>query len=121
MVKGPEITSTELTKLRVSVWRLLNKTDDWPLIVCDHNTVDRENDILSSDSVRRNMVIEVSLLHHNDSHKWYFLDNHGVDDLVVFRNVDSQGTSPRKYEKSRSDDMILTELSHHPILTILVC
>ncbi|KAJ2995897.1 hypothetical protein NUW58_g1149 [Xylaria curta] len=75
----------------ISVWRPLNETDDWPRIVCDHNTVDHENDILSSDSLRRNLIVELSLLHYNEAHKWYFLENHGVDDLLVFRNVDSRG------------------------------
>lgn len=82
----------------VSIWRPLNKTDDWPLAVCDYNTIDQDNDIILTDSIRRNMIIEVSLLHYNEAHKWYYLDGHGIEDLLVFRNVDSEGKLPRKYK-----------------------
>ena len=80
----------------VSVWRPLNVTDDWPLAVCDYSTIDKKNDILLTDSIRRSMVSEVSLLHYNEAHKWYYLKDHGVDDLLVFRNTDSHGKLPRK-------------------------
>ena len=43
------------------------------------------------------MISEVSLLHYNPAHKWYYLKNHGTEDLLVFRNTDSQGELPRMY------------------------
>ncbi|KAJ5464117.1 CmcJ-like methyltransferase [Penicillium sp. IBT 31633x] len=94
---GQEMAWKDKTFDFINVWRPLNVTDDWPLAVCDYNTIDKENDILLTDSIRRSMVSEVSLLHYNKNHKWYYLKDHGVDDLLVFRNTDSEGKLPRAF------------------------
>ncbi|KAK2595622.1 hypothetical protein QQS21_006669 [Conoideocrella luteorostrata] len=94
---GQEKAWKDKTYDLINVWRPLNATDDWPLAVCDYETVDQENDILLTDSIRRNMVSEVSLLHYNEMHKWYYLKDHGLDDLLVFRNTDSSGKLPRAF------------------------
>lgn len=80
-----------------SVWRPLKEpSDDWPLAMCDYTTIDKENDILLNDAIRRDRVEEICVLHHNEAHKWYYLKDQGVDDLMVFRNADSHGEKPRK-------------------------
>lgn len=78
-----------------SVWRPLKEpTDDWPLAVCDYTTIDKEKDILLNDAIRRDRVDEICVLQFNASHKWYYLRNQKVDDLLVFRNADSEGAKP---------------------------
>ncbi|CAH0025048.1 unnamed protein product, partial [Clonostachys rhizophaga] len=75
-----------------TVWRLLKTlTDEWLLALCDYTTVDTENDVLLEDAIERVRVEEISCLHYNGNHRWYFLKDQGVDDLLVFRNADSHG------------------------------
>ncbi|CAI6073687.1 unnamed protein product [Clonostachys chloroleuca] len=81
----------------ISVWRpLKTPTDDWPLALCDYTTVDTENDVLLEDAIRRDRVEEISSLHYNENHRWYYLKDQGVDDLLVFRNADSHGENASK-------------------------
>lgn len=64
-----------------SVWRPLRQpSDDWLLAVCDYTTVDTENDILLEDAIRRDRVEEISSLHYNKDHKWYYMKDQGVDE-----------------------------------------
>jgi hypothetical protein len=75
-----------------SVWRpLTGPTDDWPLALCDYTTIDTGEDIRLNDAIRRDLVGEGSLLHYNEAHRWYYFKDQGVNDLLVFRNSDSQG------------------------------
>lgn len=83
-----------------SVWRPLRRSDDWPLAVCDFTTVDINEDILVIDSLRRNLTTEGSLLHHNDAHRWYYFKDQGIDDLLIFRNCDSENKLPRAYDQT---------------------
>ncbi|KAL6409840.1 hypothetical protein AUP68_06238 [Ilyonectria robusta] len=79
-----------------SVWRpLVGSTDDWPLALCDYTTINTEEDIRLNDAIRRDLVGEGSLLHYNEAHRWYYLKDQGVNDLIVFRNSDSQGKRAR--------------------------
>ncbi|KAK3382104.1 putative CmcJ-like methyltransferase [Lasiosphaeria ovina] len=80
-----------------SIWRpLRGPTDDWPLAICDYTTIDLDEDIRLSDSIRRDLVSEASLLHHNPTHRWYYLKDQGVGDLLVFRNANARGKGARK-------------------------
>ncbi|KAK1706802.1 putative CmcJ-like methyltransferase [Colletotrichum lupini] len=82
----------------INVWRPLKEsTDDWPLAVCDYTSVDKDNDILLTDAIRRDRVDEISVLHFNSAHKWYYVKDQGVDDLLVFRNADSEGDKARAF------------------------
>ncbi|KAL2286331.1 hypothetical protein FJTKL_07106 [Diaporthe vaccinii] len=82
----------------INVWRLLEApNDDWPLAICDWTTIDQENDILLSDRIRRDRVDETSLLHHNANHKWYYIKDQTLEDLLVFRNTDSLGHRARGF------------------------
>jgi hypothetical protein len=80
-----------------SVWRpLKGPSDDWPLAVCDYTSIDKENDIILLDAIRRDRVDEICGLHYNESHRWHYLKNQGVNDLLVFRNADSEGERASK-------------------------
>lgn len=77
------------------MWRPLKKsTDDWPLALCDYITVDTDNDVLLNDAIRRDRIEETRILHFNEAHKWYYLKDQDITDLLVFRNADSEGVKP---------------------------
>ncbi|KAK0747422.1 putative CmcJ-like methyltransferase [Apiosordaria backusii] len=82
----------------INVWRPLRRpTDDWPLALCDYTTIDQENDLLLNDAIRRDTISENSLMHFNAAHKWYYLKDQGINDLLVFRNSDSGGKRARGF------------------------
>ncbi|CAN9409405.1 unnamed protein product [Alternaria alternata] len=75
---------------REAVWRpLKGPNNDWPLALCDWTTIDQENDIRLNDGLRKDRIDENSLLHFNQSHKWYYIKNQMPSDLIVFRQADS--------------------------------
>ena len=73
---------------------------DWPLAVCDAETVDFENDTMAGDVVDRDAVFENTQVHYNPQQKWYYLANQIPSELLIFKNADSEskfGTSPGKH------------------------
>jgi len=75
----------------MNVWRVTNgPTGDWPLALCDYTTVG-QGDLELTDIVHREYAGESGRLYHNESHKWYFLDEQQNDEVVVWRNIDSRG------------------------------
>ncbi|KAI2616844.1 hypothetical protein GGR54DRAFT_609055 [Hypoxylon sp. NC1633] len=76
----------------VNVWRVTKgPNQDWPLACCDYQSIDVDNDIEQSDVIHRTHIGENCMLLPNSSHKWYYLDNQGVDEVIVFRHCDSLG------------------------------
>ncbi|VUC32067.1 unnamed protein product [Clonostachys rosea] len=53
-----------------------------------------EKDVAVNDAIHYKRVGENALLHHSDAQRWYYLSDMRENDLVVFRNVDSQGKLP---------------------------
>jgi hypothetical protein len=73
---------------------------DWPLAICDAETVDFENDTMAGDVVDRDAVFENTQVHYNPQQKWYYLANQIPSELLIFKNADSEskfGTSPGKH------------------------
>ena len=68
--------------------------------MCDFRHVNPEEDITSNDSLHYSRVGENSLLYHSDAHQWYYLSDMIEDDLIIFRNVDSEEKKPRKSTKT---------------------
>ena len=82
--------------LKLSVWRVLKgPNNDWPLAVCDHRSVDLKTEVLPNDVLHEDSVGENWLLHKSGRHAWYYLSDQEVEDLIVFRNVDSMNKRPR--------------------------
>lgn len=84
----------------VSFWRVLRgPSNDWPLALCDHRTVDVNRDTIANDIVVAHGTgsIESSLLQHSPKHEWYYRSDMDVDDVIIFRQVDSTGRLPSKY------------------------
>ena len=73
---------------------------DWPLAICDAETVDFENDTMPGDVVDRDAVFENTQVHYNPQQKWYYLANQIPSELLIFKNADSGskfGASPGKH------------------------
>lgn len=80
------------------MWRVLKgPNNDWPLALCDFSLINNEEDVTTNDVLHYTRVGENSLLHYSDVHRWYFLSDMREDDLIVLRNVDSEGVMPREW------------------------
>ncbi|GAW14059.1 hypothetical protein ANO14919_034510 [Xylariales sp. No.14919] len=85
----------------LNVWRpLRGPNNDWPLAMCDWTTIDCSKDIRVNDAIRRDRVDENAILHYNEKHMWYFMQDQSVEDLIVFRNADSMGRRPQGFHCS---------------------
>jgi hypothetical protein len=59
--------------------------------VCDFQSVDFAKDYVANDVINERAVGENGLMHPSPHHKWYYLADQEVDDLIVFRNSNSLG------------------------------
>lgn len=83
----------------LSIWRLLRGlTNDWPLAPYDYRTVNPERDSSRNDILFREKAGENILLKYNDAHKWYTMSDQDIDDVIVFRNADTD--SPNSARRS---------------------
>lgn len=86
-----------LLKVLFSVWRVLRgPNDDWPLALCDFESINISDDIVANDVVHENVIGENALLYHNPAHAWYYLPQQTPEDLIMFRNASSRPGKSRK-------------------------
>lgn len=79
-----------LAKSRYSVWRpLIDSVEDWPLAICDGSTVNQE-DLVEADHIRRHYMGSTMYLQHKDKQQFYFMSKQSRDDVLIFKNFDSQ-------------------------------
>src|ERR1700679_176540 len=79
---------------RRSVWQpLQGPLVDWPLALCDGSTVDFENDTMAGDIVDKDAVFENTQVHFNPEQKWYYLPDQMPEELLIFKNADSEEES----------------------------
>lgn len=92
-----EFVCCEMSGLALrSIWRVLRgPNSDWPLAVLDYTTVDPDKDSTSNDILNASSVGENKLLHASPKHRWYYLSDQNVHELLIFRNVDSKGARAR--------------------------
>jgi hypothetical protein len=77
-----------------SVWHpLQGPLVDWPLALCDGSTVDFENDTMAGDIVDKDAVFENTQVHFNAEQKWYYLPDQMPEELLIFKNADSEEES----------------------------
>ncbi|KAK0702781.1 hypothetical protein B0H67DRAFT_675987 [Lasiosphaeris hirsuta] len=75
----------------INVWRVTDgPNNDWPLAVCGHQTVN-PSDIETTDVIHDTYVGESVRAYYNPNHRWYYLSNQQVDEVVIFCNTDSRG------------------------------
>lgn len=60
--------------------------------MCDWGSIDPHSDLVASDNVYTHITAETYNVHHNSSHQWYFLNEMGSDETLVFKSYDSQMT-----------------------------
>ncbi|KAF2434684.1 hypothetical protein EJ08DRAFT_426532 [Tothia fuscella] len=74
----------------IQVWRpIAGPVLDWPLGVCDRNSVDEAIDLVSTDNVWTHMVAETYNLFHNPKHLWYFVSKQIESDALLFKGFDN--------------------------------
>lgn len=82
----------------VNAWHpLQGPLKDWPLAVCSATSVDYEADTMAGDVVDRDAAFENTQVHFNPEQKWYYLPGQMPDELLIFKNADSEqrkGGSP---------------------------
>ncbi|KAK3683304.1 hypothetical protein B0T22DRAFT_519075 [Podospora appendiculata] len=74
----------------IQVWRpLRGPVVDWPLGVCDFNSVTRESDLVATDNILATGVMETYNAFHNPKHAWYFVRNQTSEDVLLFKGFDN--------------------------------
>ncbi|KAG9229299.1 amidase signature domain-containing protein [Amylocarpus encephaloides] len=74
----------------MSVWRpLFGPIDDYPLAVCDSETVAKE-DLVESDHIFPDFQSETYCVLHNNRHRWYYLSGQTSDEVLLITNYDSE-------------------------------
>lgn len=77
----------------INVWKpLRGPVNDWPLCFCDASTVD-SGDAHATDMVYPDYYTENLSLRFNAGQKWYFLSDHAVEEIIVFKQSDSDPTA----------------------------
>ncbi|KAI0448369.1 hypothetical protein F5B21DRAFT_497736 [Xylaria acuta] len=80
----------------LNIWRVLKgPNDDWPLAVCDGQTVDNTNDCVTNDALYLDGFGENWLMQASDVHQWHYLSGQEVEDVLIFRNTDLLGSRTR--------------------------
>jgi hypothetical protein len=71
------------------VWKpLRGPLRDWPLAICDHSTLSRD-DLIQVDEVHRDGILESNSVQYNTSQKCYYLSDQTADEVLIFRSADS--------------------------------
>ena len=64
---------------------------EWPLALCDADSVSPGNDFVANDTVfSADVVRENVMVHFNATHRWHYLSDQMPSELLLFRQVDSE-------------------------------
>ena len=91
------------------VWRSLTPApQDAPLALCDSRTV-RAQDRVAADTIldfpgSRPDRTEVTLFRYSPEHRWYYFPDMARDEVVVFKDFDSDARYPRQVPHTAFDD-----------------
>ena len=61
---------------------------DWPLGVCDSNSVNKDLDLVATDNVWSYSVFETYNVFYSPQHTWYYVSNQTSDDVLLFKGFD---------------------------------
>jgi hypothetical protein len=70
---------------------------DWPLTVCDGSTVTGA-DLVEADHIRRQYMGSTMYLKHNPNQRFYYMSNQTNEDVLMFKNFDSDKSISAKCE-----------------------
>lgn len=77
----------------VNVWKpLRGPVNDWPLAFCDASTVETK-DLAVTDMVYPTYYTENLSVAYNDDRRWYYLSDHQPDELIIFKQSDTEPES----------------------------
>lgn len=63
--------------------------NDWPLALCDASTVNKDLDLEPADLIYPDFATENAPTYHNPNQKWFYLSNHDVSEIIIFKQSDS--------------------------------
>jgi len=83
----------ELIKKRfqwINFWKpLRGPLNDWPIMLCDASTVDKDRDITAADLIYSDHAAENMQVRYRPEYKWYFLSSQTTSEVLVFKQTDS--------------------------------
>ncbi|CZT10390.1 uncharacterized protein RAG0_14881 [Rhynchosporium agropyri] len=75
----------------INIWKpLRGPLNDWPLALCDAQSVDFRNDIMAGDLVYENFATENLQIMHNPHQKWFYLPDQTTSEVLIFKSADSK-------------------------------
>ncbi|KAF5684498.1 methyltransferase like protein [Fusarium circinatum] len=92
-VVGKEKAAKVWTQRRVQIiqaWRpLRGPVIDWPLAVCDVNSVDGKTELIATDNVWSYAVFETYNVLFSSKHAWYYIANQNENETSLFKGFDN--------------------------------
>ncbi|KAI9723949.1 MAG: hypothetical protein M1812_000667 [Candelaria pacifica] len=74
----------------INLWRPIRHTvEDCPITICDGSTI-LESDLVECDRVRKYWVGTMGLVEYRPGFKWYYMSRQSPDDVLIFKNFDSE-------------------------------
>src|SRR5277367_5207993 len=74
-----------------SIWKpLRGPLSDWPLALCDAESVNYETDLIAADIVSRTGYTENFQVYYNPNHRWYYLGGQKPTELALFCQGDTK-------------------------------
>lgn len=74
--------------------------EDWPLAVCDGQTVDGR-DLVETDHVRRQYSGSTLYLMRNPNQRFFYMSKQSKDEVLIFKNFDSKPEVKAKCKSHR--------------------
>lgn len=94
-----------------NLWKLLSEgRTNRPLAVCDARSV-AEDDIVVGES-HHDIIFETVFLRHNPNHRWAYFPDLTSDELLVFKQADSDRSQPRIVPHSAFVDNSCSPAAH---------
>ncbi|KAJ6079730.1 hypothetical protein N7467_009483 [Penicillium canescens] len=75
----------------INIWRpLVPVVTEWPLVLCDFQSVDLEKDLRASDVITRNYIGESFAAHYSPNHRWFSVRDQRFSEGWMIKIYDSK-------------------------------
>ena len=75
----------------ITIWKpLRGPLHDYPLALCDRQTIDAALDLEPQDIVDKEEVLENIHIYRRSKHQWHYLSGQQTSELLIFRQADSR-------------------------------
>ncbi|KAI1741364.1 methyltransferase CmcJ [Xylaria scruposa] len=106
--EAPFLLQGRISKKLSSAWRPIHHpVEAMPLALCDASSM-AEDDLVRADHIRRKFKGETLLTHYSPHHKWYYVSKQTPDEVILFKNFDSD---PHVKAQSRSFSQVKPHLA----------